>query len=407
VSRHPRKPRKSGAHQRRRAAPAPLPGSIVADPLAKRPRLTVIAYGPESVVERGVDRLEEVADLRGRYPVLWLNVDGLGDAATIEQVGELFGLHRLALEDAVNTHQRAKLDLFDSSVFIVARMADSRRPVVLEQLSLFLGVDFVVTFQESEGDCWDPLRQRIREGVGRARHHGPDFLVYCLLDAAIDAYFPLLEACGDDLDAIEESVVSRPGRESLDRLHHMKGELLALRRAIWPHREMLAALARESTPFVTDSTRLYLRDCHDHVIQIADLLETYRELAADLRDLYMSAVSNRINETMRVLTIIATIFIPITFIASIFGMNFDPGASPWNMPELRWRWGYPAALGAMAFTAAGMGWYFYRQGWLDASDGWASPSGHSQTRQHLVGVEHRPSGGESHGAAMGRARDDG
>jgi magnesium transporter len=378
VSRQSRKHRKSGSHQRRRTAPAPLPGLIVADPLAKRPRLTVIAFGPESVVERTVERLEEVAELRGRFPVLWLNVDGLGDAATIEQVGELFGLHRLALEDAVNTHQRAKLDLFDSAVFIVARMAEARRPVVLEQLSLFLGADFVVTFQESEGDCWDPLRKRIREGAGRVRHHGPDFLVYCLIDAAIDAYFPLLEACGDDLDAIEESVVARPGRESLDRLHHMKGELLSLRRAIWPHREMLAALARESTPFVTDSTRLYLRDCHDHVIQIAELLETYRELTADLRDLYMSAVSNRINETMRVLTIIATIFIPITFIASIFGMNFDPAASPWNMPELRWRWGYPVALGSMVLTATGMGWYFYRRGWLSSIDGLPTPAGPRQ-----------------------------
>ena len=388
MPRQSRKRRKSGAHQRRRTAPAPLPGSIVADPLAKRPRLTVIAYGPDRVVERSIDLPEEVAELRGQFPVLWLNVDGLGDAATIEHVGELFGLHRLALEDAVNTHQRAKLDLFETSVFIVARMADTRRPVTLEQLSLFLGADFVVTFQESEGDCWDPLRNRIREGAGRARHQGPDFLVYCLIDAAIDAYFPLLEACGDDLDSIEESVVAQPGRESLDRLHHMKGELLALRRAIWPHREMLAALARESTPFVTDSTRLYLRDCHDHVIQIADLLETYRELTADLRDLYMSAVSNRINETMRVLTIIATIFIPITFIASIFGMNFDPGASPWNMPELRWRWGYPVALFAMALTAAGMGWYFYRRGWLASIDGLEPRVDQRHPRHSLLVHEH-------------------
>jgi magnesium transporter len=182
--------------------------------------------------------------------------------------------------------------------------------------------------------------------------------------------------------------VSRPGRESLDRLHHMKGELLALRRAIWPHREMLAALARESTPFVTDSTRLYLRDCHDHVIQIAELLETYRELTADLRDLYMSAVSNRINETMRVLTIIATIFIPITFIASIFGMNFDPGASPWNMPELRWRWGYPVALCSMALTAAGMGWYFYRRGWLESIDGLGPHHGSHHAPRPLAAPDH-------------------
>jgi len=193
-------------------------------------------------------------------------------------------------------------------------------------------------------------------------------LAYLLLDAVVDDYFPLLEACGDELDIIEESVVTSPTKASLDALHRTKGELLVMRRAIWPHREMLAGLARESTPFVSDSTRIYLRDCYDHVIQITDLLETYRELTADLRDLYMSAVSNRINETMRVLTIIATIFIPITFIASIYGMNFDGAASPWNMPELHWAFGYPTALGLMLTTAIGMWWHFRRRGWLEPVD---------------------------------------
>jgi magnesium transporter len=345
-----------------------MPGEILADPSANAPRMTVMAYGPDAVVERHVHRIADLHDLRGRYPVLWLNVDGLGDPATIERIGEMFQLHRLALEDAVNTHQRAKLDVFDSFLFVVARMADEKVRSYTEQLSLFIGSNFVITIQEEAGDCWDPLRERIRQGVGRTRHQGTDFLAYSLLDAAIDAYFPLLESCGEKLDKIEEEVVSAANHQSLDDLHKVKGELLVLRRAIWPHREMLASLARDSTPFITDATRVYLRDCYDHVIQITDLLETYRELSADLRDLYMSAVSNRINETMRVLTIIATIFIPITFIASIYGMNFDPAASPWNMPELRWWFGYPFALSSMLATAGGMWWHFRRRGWLAPVD---------------------------------------
>ena len=330
--------------------------------------MTVMAYGPDEVLERHIHRVSDVHEFRGQHPVVWLNIDGLGDAATIEQVGEQFQLHRLALEDAVNTHQRAKLDVYDHFLFVVARMADPHRRTYTEQLSLFIGANFVISIQEEAGDCWDPLRERIRQGIGRVRHLGTDFLAYSLLDAAIDAYFPLLETCGEDLDRVEECVVSSPTREALDELHHVKGELLVLRRAIWPHREMLAGLARESTPFVSDATRIYLRDCYDHVIQITELLETYRELSADLRDLYMSAVSNRINETMRVLTIIATIFIPITFIASIYGMNFDTNASPWNMPELRWRWGYPSALALMCASAVGMWWHFRRRGWLPPVD---------------------------------------
>ncbi|MFO0904747.1 MAG: magnesium/cobalt transporter CorA [Pirellulales bacterium] len=364
MARHGKKHRRNGKHLHRRTQPGALPGEIVADPHSKRPRMTVMAYGPTAVVERTLAHPHDLRELRDRYPVLWLNVDGLGDAQTIEQIGDAFGLHRLALEDAVNTHQRAKLDIYDDFLFIVARMAEPRDRSYTEQLALFLGSNFVITIQEEEGDCWDTLRKRIQQGIGRIRQSGPDFLAYSLLDAVIDDYFPLLEACGDELDQIEESVVSTPTKESLDALHRVKGELLGLRRAIWPHREMLASLARESTPFVTDGARVYLRDCYDHVIQITELLETYRELTADLRDLYMSAVSNRINETMRVLTIIATIFIPITFIASIYGMNFDGAASPWNMPELHWAFGYPTALSLMLLTAVGMWWHFRRRGWL-------------------------------------------
>lgn len=348
----------------RRTLPGAAPGAVVADPLARPPILELVAYGPESLVELRLERVAQIREYRGAYPVVWLNVNGLGDAATIEQIGEAFGLHRLALEDVVNTHQRAKVDAYDQELFIVARMADVSRGVRTEQLSLFVGRDFVLTFQEEAGDCWKPLRDRLRRQVGRVRQAGPDYLVYSLLDAVIDDYFPLLEACGERLDRLEDNVVTLPAQQALDELHAIKSELLMLRRAIWPHREMLAALTRDESPLIADGTRVFLRDCYDHVIQLVDLTETYRELSADLRDLAMSAISNRINETMRVLTIIATVFIPITFIASIYGMNFDPDYGPWSMPELRWKWGYPAALLSMLFTVVAMWWYFRRKGWL-------------------------------------------
>jgi magnesium transporter len=264
----------------------------------------------------------------------------------------------------VNVHQRAKVEEYGDELFIVARMADLGCGAATEQLSMFVGKNYVLTFQEEPGDCWDPVRERIRKGVGRIRGAGPDYLAYALLDASIDAYYPVLEAFGERLDALEDAVLLRPDRGTIDSIHAMKSELLLLRRAIWPHREAIAHLSRDSTPLVTEATRIYLRDCYDHVVQIVDLVETYRELTADLKDLYMSAVSNRINETMRVLTIISTIFIPITFIAGIYGMNFDPSYSPFNMPELRWYLGYPFALGLMAVTGLGTLFYVWWQGWL-------------------------------------------
>lgn len=348
---------------KRRNLGAP-PGTVIVDPAAPRSIVQVLAYGPHGYEETTDLSPARLRELWERFPVVWINVDGLGDVATIECLGESFHLHRLALEDVVHTHQRAKVDQYGETLFIAARMIDAQQPDSTEQLGVFLGKNFLITFQERPGDCFEPVRRRIREGVGRICHLGPDFLTYSLLDAVIDAYFPVIEAFGEQLDEVEESIIAGPGAHSLSKLHAIKGQLHMLRRAIWPHREMLAELARESTPMISDATRVYLRDCYDHVIQIVDLMETYRELSADLRDLYLSAVNNRINETMRVLTIIATIFIPITFIASIYGMNFDGEASAWNMPELKWRWGYPGVLGLMLATTIAMWIYFRKRGLL-------------------------------------------
>jgi magnesium transporter len=344
--------------------PGTAPGTITVDPEAPPPVVRVIAYGPDAIVERPVSDPKSLKDELGKWPVVWVNVDGLGDAAVIAALGEVFGLHPLALEDAAQVHQRAKVERYPSHDFIVARMVNQGERIDTEQLSLFLGTNFVVTFQERSGDCWDPLRERMRRGLGRLRRAGPDYLAYALLDGVVDAYFPLLETLGDRIEGVEEEVIAHPGRNTISRVHAIKRDLLLLRRALWPLREALGGLSRDPTPRVTDETRLFLRDCHDHTIQIIELVETYRKLAADLTDVYLSSASNRMNEVMKVLTIITTIFMPLGLIAGVYGMNFHDDRSPWNMPELGWHYGYPFALGLMAVVALIMLWYFYRKGWM-------------------------------------------
>lgn len=352
----------------RRTKPGASPGSVVVDPQASKPRLTVIAYDKTQFVEQQDVPLAAVKGMLGKYAVVWLNVDGLGDAATIEEVGKLFGFHRLALEDVVNVHQRAKVDDYGDNLFIVSRMAHDTDPICTEQLSIFLGKDYVVTFQDMPGDSLEPVRERLRKAIGRIRYSPPDYLAYALLDATIDGYYPVLEGVSDRLEHVEEEVLERADEAAVKPMRQLKHDLLQLRRAIWPHREALGLLIRERHAQVSDETRVYLRDVYDHVVQLIDLVEVYRELAMDLRDFYMSAVSNRINETMRVLTIVSTIFIPLTFIAGVYGMNFD------YMPELRWRYGYPLCLAAMAVTVALMLAYFRGQGWIRLR--WLLPKRH-------------------------------
>lgn len=331
------------------------------------PSIHVLAYGQDGVTETDVHDVNDVPLLLYKHDVTWINIDGLGDAQTIERLGEIFNLHRLALEDVVSQHQRAKIDDYSDHLFIVMRMANCDERAYTEQLNLFVGKNFVVTFQGGPpGDSFDRVRQRIRDQAGKIGARGPDYLAYALIDAAIDAYYPVLEIYSERLDQLEDQVLERPDPSLMDVLHSVKSDLLMLRRAIWPMREAVGRLTREASDLISEDTRVYLRDCYDHVMQIVELVETYRELTADLRDLYMSALSNRINETMRVLTIISTLFIPLTFIAGIYGMNFDyaDGQMPLNMPELHHPFGYIGCLTAMALLAAGMTYYFYRQGWI-------------------------------------------
>ena len=348
---------------RRRTPPGSSPGTLVVDPAAPSPVVWMISFGPNAVEEGEVDErdlreLSRISHSLQHHPVTWINIDGLGDAQTLQRVADLFGLHRLALEDIVNTHQRAKVEAYGEELFLVARMVSYSGRIATEQLSMFLGRNFVLTFQEAPGDCLEPVRQRIRNAIGKIRSSGADYLAYAILDAVIDNYYPVLEQYSEQLDQLEDQVLSGANGRTIDRIHELKRDLLQLRRAIWPHREAMAALTREEFPTISESTRVYLRDCYDHVVQIVDLVTIYRELVADLRELYMSMLSHRTNDTMRVLTIIATIFMPLTFIAGIYGMNFK------YMPELEWVLGYPMALALMGLTSAGMIYFFYRRGWL-------------------------------------------
>lgn len=351
-------------HFRKPAGPGAAPGTVIIDPEAPHPEVEVFQYSAESLSERKIHDVAEIAKFVGAPGVVWINVEGLGSERMLRGIAELFHLHPLALEDVVNVHQRAKVDRFGEYLFITARMPKSNDHLKTEQVSLFVGRGFVITFLEDPGDCFEAVRRRLRESDGLIRKRGADYLAYALLDAAVDAYFPLLERFGEALEELEDTVVVTPTPGIIGRVHDAKHDLRMLRRVIWPLREAMNELAREGSTIVTEETRLYFRDLYDHTVQIIDLVETYREMGADLTDLYLSSLSNRMNEIMRVLTVIATIFMPLSFIVGIYGMNFNTAVSPWNMPELNWYFGYPMALGLVATTAGVMLVYFHRRGWL-------------------------------------------
>lgn len=359
--------RKHKTRFHRRTPPGALPGAVVVDPQAKPPKLHLLAYGPDACEERTLGKVSEAREYLGKLPVTWINVEGLGDATTIGQVGEMFGLHRLALEDVVNVHQRAKVEEYRDHLFIVARMPRQDPHLESEQVSIFLGKNFLVTFLEDPGDCFEQVRQRLRAGQGLGRTCGPDYLAYALIDAVIDAYFPVLERYGEKLDTLEDEMLLRPSPHTVAELHVAKSVLRMARRVLWPQREALNTLVRDRTALVRDEARVYLRDCYDHTVQLIDLLEVDRERCADLMDIYLTTASNRLNEVMRVLTVISTLFIPLTFIVGVYGMNFNTKASPWNMPELEWYFGYPLVWLAMLVVAAGQFVFFFRKGWLGSS----------------------------------------
>lgn len=353
------------------------PGSVIIDPEAAASALEVVVYDAARLQEMRCSSVDEVRKLLDDGKIIWVNVEGLGSEAIIRGLGELFHLHPLALEDAVNVHQRPKVDRFGDHTFITARIPRAGSTCETEQLGLFLGKNFVLTFLEDPGDCFDPVRRRLRESDGLIRSHGADYLAYALLDASVDAYFPLLEEFGETLESLEDEVIEKPSPAVVGRIHDAKHRLRAMRRFVWPLREAMNELARNQIVHVSDETRVYFRDLYDHTVQIIDLVETYREMGADLTDLYLSSLSNHMNEIMRVLTVIATIFMPLSFIVGIYGMNFNTAISPWNMPELNWEYGYEAVWGVLLLTTCGMLVFFWRRGWLGrqaTGDRWQTSS---------------------------------
>lgn len=324
-------------------------------------RVTLIDYNARRFLEAEVHAAEECIPYKDRPSVTWVNVDGVHDVQTVAAVAECFGLHPLTVEDITNVHQRPKLDDYGDYVYIVARSLsyeEDKLELATDQNSIIVGKNFVLTFQERPGDEFGMVRDRLRAGDARLRRGGADFLAYSLLDAVVDNYFAILEKVGERIEFLEDELVGRPTREMLEVIHDLKRVLVYLRKAVWPLREVLATLERRATPIFKPDTTTYLRDVYDHVIQIIDTIETYRDMMSGILDIYLSSVSNRLNEVMKVLTIIATIFIPLTFIAGIYGMNFH------YMPELEWRWGYPAVWAVMAGIGVVMLIIFRRRRWL-------------------------------------------
>ncbi len=344
--------------------PGTLPGKLEAPEDAVSSQIHVMTYDADTITGHEVSTAEEIVALREKNRVLWVDVSGLADIELVRALGAAFSLHRLALEDVVSVHQRPKAEDYGDYVFIVARAIIEDAAGDTEQVSMFLGSDYLLTFQERPADCFATVRKRLRDAAGRIRSSGADYLCYALIDSIIDGYFPKLETYGESLEALEDDVVAKPDPQYIGELHALKRDFLMIRRAVWPLRETINTLIRDDHSHFTDSTRIYLRDCYDHTIQLIDIVETYREIANGLLDVYISSVSAKLNEVMKVLTIIATIFIPLGFVASLYGMNFNPEASPWNMPELDWRYGYPAVLLFMTSVGCGMLFLFWRMGWI-------------------------------------------
>jgi len=356
------------AMQGRRAPPGSAPGTLVPDPEAPKATIRLIAYGPHDLVERFVENLEEVDALLDRLPVVWIDVIGLGDTATIQRIGEHFNLHRLTLEDVVNVHQRPKFESYDDYGFIVTRILRHDQALETDQMGIFLGKGFVITFHERDNTCFEPILARMRSRRGRIRDSRADYLAYALIDAVTDAFFPVLEVFGERVAQLEDEItVGYCDDHQMAEIHHLKRDLMTVRRVVWSQREMINALIRDPGSLVEERTDIYLRDCYDHAVQALDVIETYRDISSSLVEIYFASLSRRMNEVMRVLTMIATIFIPLSFIASVYGMNFSTDVSPFNMPELHWYWGYPAALGLMASVAFILLYFFWRRGWIGDS----------------------------------------
>jgi len=345
------------------------PGALVhiGEKKIENVRISIIDYSADTFEEKEVKTIEECFPFKKKPTTTWINIDGLHEIEIIEKLGTHFEIHPLVLEDILNTDQRPKMEDFDKYIFFVLKMLygdEKNKEIHSEQISLILGKNFVISFQEGIGDVFDSVRGRIRSGKTRIRRRGADYLAYALFDAIVDGYFGILEKIGERIEDMEEGLISNPDPKTLQKIYNLKREMIYIRKSVWPLREVINNLLREESKIITEPTHIYLRDLYDHTIQVIDTVETFRDLISGMVDMYMSSVSNKMNEVMKVLTIFAAIFIPLTFVAGIYGMNFNPEASPFNMPELSYYWGYPMALIAMAVIGVIMLIYFKRKKWL-------------------------------------------
>jgi magnesium transporter len=355
--------RRNGGALKRRSQKAGLPpGALVhiGEKKVETVRITCLDYDEQNFQEKQVDLVEECFRFKDTATVTWINIDGIHETSIIERIGEPFEIHPLVLEDIVTTGQRPKYEGSEKYGYIVLKMLSysAGQTVESEQISIVFGPRFVLSFQERVGDVFDVIRDRIRTAKGRIRRMGADYLAYSLIDAIVDSYFSVLEKIGDRIELLEDELIGWPTERTLRQIHALKREMMSLRRSIWPLRELISAMQRDESSLIGAQTRLHLRDVYDHTIQIIDTIESFRDITAGMLDIYLSSLSNRMNAIMKVLTIIATIFIPLTFVVGVYGMNFE------HMPELKWRWGYPVVLLLMLAVAGTMIVYFRKRKWL-------------------------------------------
>ena len=324
-------------------------------------KITIIDYDEKHFQEKEAKSIEECFSYKDTPTVTWININGVHKIEVIEEIGKHFNLHPLILEDIMDTKQRPKIKDFGDYIFIILKMIyykEKENGINIEQVSIILGKNFVISFQEKEGDVFDSIRERIKNTTGRIRKTGTDYLAYTLIDAIIDNYFIVLEKLGEKIENLEDKLVIHPRSANLQIIHKLKRNLIFLRKSVWPLREVINSLQKEESPLIGKTTLPYLRDIYGHTIQVIDNVETLREVISGMLDIYLSSASNRMNEIMKVLTIIATIFIPLTFITGIYGMNFR------YMPEIKWVWGYPIVLSIMLAIGIGMLIYFKRKKWM-------------------------------------------
>lgn len=346
--------------------PGSEPGTLWIEEDATPSQLILIDYDPQYVVKKVNLNPSHLQPYLTSQSVSWLDIQGLGTESILKQVGSIFKLHPLLLEDVVNVPQRPKVQDYNDQLIIIVRLVQLKpkeEGFSSEQISLVLGKNYLLTFQEeSHHDSFDPVRDRLRKNKGKIRSSGVDYLTYLLLDTIIDNFFPVLEEYGERIEELENEVILNPDSKTLEKIYNLRRELLALRRTIWPQQSVITTLMRSGSNLISSDIEIYFRDCYDHVIQLLDILESYRELSSSLMDVYLSSMSNKMNEVMKVLTIISSVFVPLTFIAGIYGMNFE------YMPELSWKWGYFVCLGTMAIIGLGSMFFFWRSGWLQRFD---------------------------------------